>query len=107
MLNKKLACEINAFEVHCPQNEHGCHWVGQLGHLDKHLHPTGGSSDSKGCDYVVVACTYQCGTQLQRCLLSEHEMNECPRRPVEMQISSLVQKLNVTALDNQLFRKEW
>ena len=78
-LNKKLVREVNALVVRCPQKEQGCAWEGELGQLQSHLNPGTGVSASKGCGFVMVECSYQCGAHLQRRLLQEHEMEICPK----------------------------
>ena len=103
MLNKKLVREVNSLVVRCPQKELGCDWEGELRKVESHLNPAGSGvgvlSESKGCGYVVVECPYQCGVQLQRRLLQEHEMKVCPKRPVEVQIASLTQKVEMIAVE--------
>ena len=107
MLHKKLTREVNTLVIHCPQKEVGCGWEGELGQLQLHLNPEAGpSSITKGCDYMIVACSYQCGVHLQRQKIQEHEMEICPRRPVEMQVASLMRKVEAITVENQLLRQE-
>ena len=106
LLNKKLVREVNALVVRCPQKEQGCEWEGELGQLQNHLNPGAGVSASNGCGFVVVECTYQCGAHFQRRLLQEHEMEICPKRPIEMQVASLFQKFETITVENQQLRKE-
>ena len=89
-LHKKLVREVNALVVRCPQKELGCDWEGELGQVKKHLNP--GEGTSEGCGYVQVTCSYGCGVELTRRQLPKHELEICPKRPVERQIASLVQK---------------
>ena len=109
-LNKKLVREVNALVVRCPQKEQGCEWEGELGQLQSHLNSGAGVSASNGCGFVVVECAYQCGAHLQRRLLQEHEMEICPKRPIEMQVASLMRKFEaITAefkTENQQLRQE-
>ena len=113
MLNRKLVREVNALVIRCPQKELGCEWEGELGQLQSHLHPTGpgaGVVSSKGCGFVVVECVYQCGAQLQRQLIQEHEMEICPKRSIEAQVACLQQKfeanLKIMTAENQQLRQE-
>ena len=106
LLNKKLVREVNALVVRCPQKEQGCEWEGELGQLQNHLDPGAGASPSKGCGFVMVECTYQCGAHLQRRLLREHQMEICPKRPIEMQVASLMRKFGTITVENQLLRQE-
>ena len=103
-LHKKLVREVNALVVRCPQKELGCDWEGGLGQVKKHLNP--GEGTSEGCGYVQVICSYGCGVELPRCQLPKHELEVCPKRPVERQVASLVQRLEAIVIDNQLLRQE-
>ena len=115
MLNKKLVREMNALVIRCPQKELGCEWEGELGQLQSHLNPASGASvvSSEGCGFVVVECVYQCGAQLQRRLIQEHEMEVCPKRPIEIQVACLqrkfetnLQRVTALATENQQLRQE-
>ena len=106
MLNKKLVREVNALVIRCPQKELGCDWEGELGQLKRHLNPGAGVVSSKGCDFVMVECVYQCGTQLQRRLIQEHEMEICPKRPIEMQVATLMKKFEAVITENQVLKQE-
>ena len=98
-LNKKLVREVNALVVRCPQKEQGCEWEGELGQLQNHLNLGAGVSPCKGCGFVMVECTYQCGANFQRRLLQDHEMEICPKRPIEMQVASLMRKFETIAVE--------
>ena len=104
MLHKKLVREVNALMVRCPQKELGCEWEGELGQVQGHLYPEYGVVD--GCDYVTVACSYNCGMQLKRQELRVHEMELCPKRPIEMQVASLLKKFEAIDAENKLLRQE-
>jgi hypothetical protein len=102
MLHKKLVREVNALVIRCPQKELDCEWEGELGQLHaSHLY--GGVN---GCGYVIVACSYNCGMQVQRQALREHEMELCPKRPIEMQVASLLKKFEAIDAENKLLRQE-
>ena len=106
MLQKKVAREVNALVICCPQKELGCEWEGELGHLEQHLNPGAGVSSSQGCKFLTVECAYQCGAQLQRQLIREHEMEVCPKRPIEMQIATLMKKFEAVITENQVLKQE-
>ena len=106
LLHKKLVREVNALAIRCPQKEQGCEWEGELGQVQQHLNPGAGRDMSKGCGFVMVACSHQCGAELPRHLLGEHESEACPKRPIKMQIASLVRKFEAVVAENQLLRKE-
>ena len=40
-------------------------------------------SSTKGCGFVIVTCSYQCGAELSRNQIHEHELDVCPRQPDE------------------------
>ena len=106
-LHKKLVREVNALVVRCPQKEQGCEWEGELGQLQSHLiNPGAEATTSKGCGFVMVECSYQCGAHLQRRLLQEHEMDFCPKRPIEMQIANLMRKFETITVENLQLRQE-
>ena len=105
-LHKKLVREVNALVVRCPQKEQGCEWEGELGQLQGHLNPGAGVSPSEGCAYVLVSCTYQCGAHLQRKLLREHMIEKCPKRPAEISVTSMMQKMEDITAENKLLRQE-
>ena len=105
-LHKKLVREVNALVVRCPQKEVGCEWQGELGQLEQHLNPGTGVSSSGGCGYVMVECSYQCGAFLQRREVLEHEVDICPKRPIEMQVTSLMHKFQAITAENKLLRQE-
>ena len=106
MLHKKLVREVNGLVIRCPQKELGCEWEGELGQVEQHLNPGGGLSSSSGCGYVIVECSFQCGAHLQRRMVGEHEMESCPKRPIEMQVASLMQKFEVLTLENKMLKQE-
>ena len=105
-LHKKLVREVNGLVVRCPQKELGCGWEGELGQVEQHLNPGAGLSSSSGCGYVMVECSFQCGAHLQRRMVGEHEMESCPKRPIEMQVASLMRKFDVIAAENKMLKQE-
>ena len=106
LLHKKLVREVNGLVVRCPQEELGCEWEGELGQVEQHLNPGDGLSSSSGCGYVMVECRFQCGAHLHRRMVGEHEMESCPKRPIEMQVASLMRKFEVITTENKMLKQE-
>ena len=106
LLHKKLVRDVNALVIRCPQKELGCGWEGELGQVERHLNPGAGLSSSSGCGYVLVECSFQCGAHLQRRMVGEHEMESCPKRPIEMQVASLMRKFEVITVENKMLKQE-
>ena len=106
MLQKKIVREVNALVIRCPQKELGCEWEGELGQLQQHLNPGAGVSSAQGCEFLTVECAYRCGAQLQRQLIQEHEMEACPKQPIEMQVASLMKKLEAVVIENRMLKQE-
>ena len=104
LLHKKLVREVNALVIYCPQKELGCDWKGELGKVYGHLYPE--HDGINGCGYVIISCSYDCGMQLQRQKLREHKMEICPKRPVEMQVASLLKKFEAMDAENKLLQQE-
>jgi len=97
--------EVNSLMVRCPQKELGCDWEGELGQLQQHLNPAV-KSRGKGCGFVLIDCVYKCSEQFPRREIHQHELEECLRRPIEVQISSLARKLEGTRVENQFLKKD-
>ena len=95
-LHKGVACEVNALKIYCPNNPQGCDWQGELGQVEKHLNPEEESRE-KGCGFVMVECKYLCGNWFQQQIISRHETEECPKRPVEVQMAHLMKKFESLA----------
>ena len=103
---------VNALVICCPQKELGCiiivsgreNWGS---YIQGHLSPGAVVSPSEGCAYVVVPYAYQCGAQLQRRLLREHEMRSCPKQPIGKQIAhEIIHKMEDIVAENKLLRQE-
>jgi len=105
-LHKGVMREVNSLMVRCPQKEIGCDWEGELGQLQQHMNP-GVKTQGKGCGFVLVDCVYKCGEQFPRREIQEHELEECLRRPIEVQISSLARKLKGAVVENQFLKKDF
>ena len=105
-LHKKLVREVNALVVCCSQKELGCKWEGELGQLQSHLNPGVGVVSSNACGFVIVECPLRCGAQFERRLLQEHEMEMCPKQPIQMQVATLMRKFERITIENQQLRQE-
>jgi TNF receptor-associated factor 4 len=92
--------------IRCPQKELGCEWEGELGQLQRHLNPGAGATSTQGCEFLTVECAYCCGAQLQWRLIQEHEMEACPKRPIEMQVASLMKKFEAVVTENRFLKQE-
>lgn len=68
-----LKRKISLLDVHCPQWEDGCGWVGRIKSIGDH---------DKICGYVRILCSVGCHQQLMRKDLREHEQRTCPERKV-------------------------
>ena len=91
--------EVNALMIHCRWRQLGCDWEGELGQLEEHLHPGAGSK--KGCGYMIIECVYKCGDRFERRMIQDHEVDACPRRPMEVQMSRLARKFEASLRANE------
>ena len=85
--NKEFQRQSHPFEscpkqqVECKHRSNGCKWEGEQGELEKHLNLNPNLQDRLcGCEFVELECR-QCGESLQRTLISEHENEQCGKRP--------------------------
>ena len=99
-LHKGVKREVNALMISCRWRHLGCDWEGELGQLEEHLHP-GAGSRGKGCGHVIVECVYKCGDRFERRMIQDHELDACPRRPMEVQMSSLARKFEASLRANE------
>ena len=74
--DKNLQRAISFCRVRCLKKNEGCEWEGELKYLREHLSPAG------DCQFVSVLCSHECGFSAVRPLVSNHELCECPKRPV-------------------------
>ena len=73
----------------------GCQWQGKFEKLQEHLSPDPDNElPSQGCGYELVSCSRQCGTKIFRRQIQEHETECCPKLPMEIQVSSMMKKLD-------------
>ena len=87
LLDKELRAKVLDLKVFCLNKSNGCDWRGELRDLENHM-------IKMKCRFLVVACRYQCGGRFpHRDLAAEHEREECPLRPLELKVESLVRKM--------------
>ena len=86
-------------KVHCENSGNGCDWTGELGDLQRHL--------TNKCPYVEAVCKHGCGRKYPRCVLLDHEKDECPSRPIEMKMDTFTQQImeKLTALETNYEKK--
>ena len=65
------------YPVECPNKSLGCQWAGERGDLNQHLDE---DVEEGECQFVTVACPYDCSDSFQRHLLEGHKVNDCPNR---------------------------
>ena len=79
--NKGLQRSLNEFKVHCPNSNHECKWIGELGKLVKHLNTEPDFNNQLvGCEHADIKCLY-CQGILKRNIIALHQSNECNKRP--------------------------
>ena len=100
LLHKGVKREVNALMIRCRWRQLGCAWEGELGQLQEHIHPRVGSK-GKGCGYVIIECVYKCGDRFERRMIQDHELDACPRRPMEVQMSRLARKFEASLRANE------
>ena len=93
LLHKGVQREVNALVIYCKWKRLGCEWQGKLAEIGEHLDPKEEGPCKSGCGYVLVECSNKCGAMVERRQLVQHEMDDCPKRLVEVQMSSLTWKL--------------
>ena len=99
-LHKGVKREVNALMICCRWRQLGCDWEGELGQLQEHLRPGVGSRE-KGCGYMIIECVYKCGDRFERRMIQDHELDACPRRPMEVQMSRLARKFEASLRANE------
>ena len=99
-LHKGVAREVNALKIYCPNKPQSCVWQGELGQVEKHLNPEDESREN-GCGFVITECRYKCGNRYQRQQITRHEKEECPNRPLEVQMAHLLSTLKLLATETK------
>ena len=99
-LHKGVAREVNALKIYCPNKPQGCDWQGELGQVEKHLNPKDKLRERR-CGFVMVECKYTCGNRFYQRMIERHETEECPRRPMEVQMAHLMRKFESLATESR------
>ena len=73
-LDKKMERKIKSLHVLCVHSEDGCQWKGELRNLGNHLNL------EKGCSFVQVDCSNNCGVLVRRKDMQQHMKKECQLR---------------------------
>ena len=102
--HKKLVGEVNDLVVHCPQKELSYGQKGELVQQEQHLNPMSSSNDEYG--NMFVECSYRCGAHIHQQKVREHESDIHPRRPVEVQLASLMQTLSAVTVELNKLRED-
>ena len=107
-LHKGVQRMVKSLRVYCPQKDDGCEWTGELGSLEQHVSPsgTGGIRADDGCGYLEVECEHGCGERAQRRFMREHAMDTCTKRPLEVQLKSVVMQLAGVREETESLRSE-
>ena len=80
--DKGLKQSLYSLKVHCGHQKDGCEWTGELRQLDEHLNTDPlPEKQLDGCQFVEINCIYNCGDQLQRRYIQNHQIKDCPKRP--------------------------
>ena len=87
LLDKELRAKVLDLKVFCLNKSSGCAWLGELRDLQYHV--------GKKCEFEDEACRYGCGRRFPRRTLTKHESDECPQRPKDVKLESLVHKVEV------------
>ncbi len=67
---------LYSLKVRCSHQREGCEWMGELGQFDNH------HKQLDGCQCVKIACINNCGNQMKRKDIENHQNHHCPNRPV-------------------------
>ncbi|XP_064385342.1 uncharacterized protein LOC135334183 isoform X2 [Halichondria panicea] len=80
--DKGIKQSLYRLKVICSHQKDGCEWTGELRQLDKHLNTDPlPEKQLDGCQFVEINCIYNCGNQLQRRYIQNHQTKDCPKRP--------------------------
>ena len=82
MRERGLERFLKESQVWCSYKKSGCKWKGKLGELELHLNQNLSPENRlKGCQFVEVECTQECGEWFQRHHITSHETEQCKKRP--------------------------
>ena len=88
--NKWLERILNGYDVHCPHQEKGCKWTGELGQLKHHLNDNPLPEKLlEGCQFQDIPCTLCQSYRSERQLMADHISNDCPNHDIECEYSSV------------------
>ncbi len=81
--NREKDVSLKQLEVYCTHRKIGCEWSEKLEMLEKHLnHNPNLEKQLEGCAFVEVRCYHDgCGQSIQRRIIFNHQVRECPQRP--------------------------
>ena len=88
--NMWLERTLNGYKVHCPHQEKGCKWTGELAQLEHHLNQDPLPDKLlEGCQFQDIPCTLCQLYRSERQLMADHVSNDCPNRDIECEYSSV------------------
>ncbi len=78
-----LQQKLYVSKVRCSHQREGCEWTGELRYLDEHLNiDPQPENQLEGCQFAEIVCTNNCGAQMQRKDIENHQENHCSNRPL-------------------------
>ena len=78
--NKGYKQQLLQLKIHCKHFKSGCHWIGELGYLEKHINSDPPEQKQlQGCQFAEIHCLY-CKELYQRCQIEKHQSHECLKR---------------------------
>ena len=104
MYNKGLEREmLNELQVFCTYKDQGCEWSDVLGKLEQHT--------NSACLYARTECAWNCGENIERRFLKEHEERLCPNRPwytcfEDCNLRKFAERFEAVASENRTLREE-
>ncbi len=79
--DKGVKRSLYDLKIRCSHQQEGCEWTEKLGELDDHLNTDPQlEKQLEGCQYVKIACINNCGDQIHRKDIKEHQNDHCPNR---------------------------
>ncbi len=103
LLDLRVERQLLELTVSCVFKEFGCEWTGELRGLDCHV--------SDVCQFVGVSCPWACGVQVAKCMLEEHKLSLCPKRPwyacfKDADLRGLAEKVDTLTKEKQTLSTE-